>query len=87
MYNRSILCEMPQYPTEVVVSHEQGDNAGVSSPLKVSEVSYHVYYRTPATHLNHDQEHQCLAQQGYESRLEQVWAVMSWSLVHPYLEV
>ena len=68
---------MPQYPTKVVISHEQADNADVPSPLRVSEASCRVYHRTPAAHLNHDQTHWCLVQQGYESRLEQVWAVVS----------
>jgi len=89
MYNNSTLCEMSQRPIElvVVVSHEQGNNGDVPSPLKVSEASYCGYHRTPVMYLNHNQRHWCLVQQGYGSRSEHVQAVVSSSMTHPDLKV
>ena len=56
---------MPQYPAEVVILHEQGDNVDIPRPLcKVLQASYRVYYRIPPMHLNHEQKHRCPVQQG-----------------------
>ena len=44
------LHEGPQYPTELAISHEQSDNTGVPSPLKVSEASCRDYHRTPVAY-------------------------------------
>ena len=62
-----------------MIPHVKSDN-GEDAPLpfKVLEVSCPVYRRTPATHLNRDQERQRLVQWGSGSHSKWVWGMVSW---------
>lgn len=80
------LQEMSRYPIEAVISHRQSDNTDMPSPIRVLEVSYHVYHRNPVTNPNLHQSRRCLVQQGSESNWEQAQVAATWSLDRPAQE-